>query len=74
MIRTQIYLTSRENKVLNLLAGLEKRTKSEIIRGIIDEKLGPGAPRVAAAAARKALGAWGGCAGQQTLRRLRSRW
>ena len=60
--------------MIGLLAGLEKRTKSEIIRGIIDEKLGPGAPRVAAAAARKALGTWKGRAGSHTLRRLRSRW
>lgn len=74
MIRTQIYLTQQENNVLGLLAGLEKRTKSEIIRGIIDERLGPGVPRVAAAAARKALGAWKGSADSLALRHLRSRW
>jgi hypothetical protein len=72
MVRTQIYLTPQENKALALLARLEGRSKSEIIRGILDEKLTPGAPRLAAAAARRALGAWGPDKGY--LKRLRSRW
>ncbi len=74
MIRTQIYLTLQENKALCMLARLEGRPKSEIIRDILDEKLGPGAPRIAAAAAKKTLGAWKGTVGKNFLRSLRSHW
>lgn len=74
MIRTQIYLTPQESRLLGLLARLEGKTRSEIIRGILDEKLSPGAPRVAAAAAKKALGAWRGRADKNYLRELRARW
>ncbi len=74
MVRTQIYLTVQGNRILSSLARLEDRTKSAIIRGILDERLSPGAPRVAAMAARKALGAWKGKAGKNALRQLRSRW
>ena len=74
MVRTQIYLTAQEDRLLGLLARRERRTKSEIIRGVLDERLAPGVPRVAAAAARQALGAWKGQSGRAELRRLRSHW
>lgn len=74
MQRTQIYLTPQEHRILSLLSHLEGRKKSEIIRGILDEKLGPGTPRVALAAATQALGAWKGRVSKNYLRRIRSHW
>ena len=74
MIRTQIYLTEQENKALALLANLEGRAKSELIREIIDEKLRLGSPKQAAQAARKAFGAWKGKATKQYLNQIRKYW
>lgn len=36
MIRTQIYITDEEKKVLNLISGKTGQTKSELIRKAID--------------------------------------
>jgi predicted DNA-binding protein len=74
MVRTQIYMTPRESQFLSLLAKTQGRTKSEIIRGILDEKLDAGIPRIAAAAAKAVFGAWAKKSGKNDLKRLRSYW
>jgi len=74
MIRTQIYLTAEECKVLAVWAKLEGKTKSELIRRVLDEQLRPGAPQRALMAVDNAFGAWKGRAPPDYLEKLRKRW
>jgi metal-responsive CopG/Arc/MetJ family transcriptional regulator len=40
MVRTQIFLTEKENRLLAILAKKQRTTRSEIIRDALDARLG----------------------------------
>jgi predicted DNA-binding protein len=59
--RTQIYLTARQTHALDEEARKTGRTRSQLIREAIDARyFGGGDPEQAAAALRRAAGAWRG--------------
>lgn len=74
MVRTQIYLTEREQEGLRGLAKATGKTQSELIRAAIDRFLQSAAPENRAARLRRARGLWEHRADLPDFAELRRSW
>lgn len=74
MVRTQIYLTEREQEGLRGLAKATGKTQSELIRAAIDRFLQSAAPDDRLARLRGARGLWAGRAELPDFAELRRSW
>ncbi len=74
MIRTQVFLTEKETKLLGLLAREQRVTRSEIIREALDAKLRISQHGRFLGALDKAMGCLRGRSLKSRLKHLRSQW
>ena len=72
MVRTQIYITQKEQAALSTLAQQRKKTKSELIRLAIDEYIDRSDSSKNLSKLRQAKGIWKDL--EIDLRSLRSEW
>ena len=72
MIRTQVYLTEREQKALRALAGQMGRSQSELIRAAIDQFIESAQDQERGKVLREAAGLWSDGRGRPDFAALRA--
>ena len=74
MVRTQIFLTEKESRLLTIAAKKQRTTRSEIIRLALDVKLGISQPARVFESLQAAFGCLKGRSLVKQLTRQRAQW